>query len=173
MNVHKTFRRRPRRLLNVLCTFSLPPVSMGFANIKWILPRPNMKSQDLKQTWRHTIFNYKNVVCDHGVHDVTLFYHYQCYRIYKGYYVYADFNIRVSSGYKIRWCTVYLQARNELLLIFQEQENSSRYNSEVILIRDLVTNEIVRSSRSQTLFKIGILKTFANFTVKHLCPSHF
>ena len=28
-NVHKTFRRRPGRLLNVLCTFNLRPVSMG------------------------------------------------------------------------------------------------------------------------------------------------
>ena len=29
LNVHKKFRRRPRRLLNVLCTFNLRPVSMG------------------------------------------------------------------------------------------------------------------------------------------------
>ena len=29
MNVHKTFRKRPGRLLNVLCTFSLHPVSTG------------------------------------------------------------------------------------------------------------------------------------------------
>ena len=27
LNVHKTFRGRPGRLLNVLCTFSLRPVS--------------------------------------------------------------------------------------------------------------------------------------------------
>ena len=27
LNVHKTFRRRPGRLLNVLCTFNLPPVT--------------------------------------------------------------------------------------------------------------------------------------------------
>ena len=27
--MHKTFRRRPKRLLNVLCTFSLRPVSTG------------------------------------------------------------------------------------------------------------------------------------------------
>ena len=27
LNVHKTFRRRPGRLLNVLCTFNLRPVS--------------------------------------------------------------------------------------------------------------------------------------------------
>ena len=30
LNVHKTFRRRPERLLNVLCTFNLRPVSTGF-----------------------------------------------------------------------------------------------------------------------------------------------
>ena len=29
LNVHKTFRRRPGRLLNVLCTFNLCPVSKG------------------------------------------------------------------------------------------------------------------------------------------------
>ena len=28
-NVHKTFRRRSGRLLNVLCTFNLRPVSTG------------------------------------------------------------------------------------------------------------------------------------------------
>ena len=29
LNVHKTFRRRPGRLLYVFCTFSLRPVSTG------------------------------------------------------------------------------------------------------------------------------------------------
>ena len=29
LNVHKTFRGRPGRLLNVLCTFNLRPVSAG------------------------------------------------------------------------------------------------------------------------------------------------
>ena len=29
LNVHKTFRRRPGRLLNVLCTLILRPVSTG------------------------------------------------------------------------------------------------------------------------------------------------
>ena len=29
LNVHKTFRRRPGRLLDVLCTFNLCPMSMG------------------------------------------------------------------------------------------------------------------------------------------------
>ena len=29
LNVHTAFRRRPERLLNVLCTFNLSPVSMG------------------------------------------------------------------------------------------------------------------------------------------------
>ena len=29
LNVHKTFRRRPGRLLNDLCTFNLRPVSAG------------------------------------------------------------------------------------------------------------------------------------------------
>ena len=29
LNIHKTFRIRPGRLLNVLCTFNLRPVSTG------------------------------------------------------------------------------------------------------------------------------------------------
>ena len=29
LNVHKTFGRRPGRLLNILCTFNLRPVSTG------------------------------------------------------------------------------------------------------------------------------------------------
>ena len=33
MNVHKTFRGRPGRHLNVLCTFSLRPVSTGKSGI--------------------------------------------------------------------------------------------------------------------------------------------
>ena len=36
LNVHKTFRRCPGRLLNVLCTFNLRPVSTG-TNIQIIL----------------------------------------------------------------------------------------------------------------------------------------
>ena len=32
LNVHKTFRSRPERLLNVLCTFSLRPVSTWILN---------------------------------------------------------------------------------------------------------------------------------------------
>ena len=36
LNVHKTFRRRPGRLLNVLCTFNLGPVSTG---VLTVLPR--------------------------------------------------------------------------------------------------------------------------------------
>ena len=36
LNVHKTFRRRPGRLLNVLCTFSLRPVSTATLKELWI-----------------------------------------------------------------------------------------------------------------------------------------
>ena len=34
LNVHKTFRRRPGRLLNVLCTFHLRSVSRGYTQIR-------------------------------------------------------------------------------------------------------------------------------------------
>ena len=33
-NVHKTFRRSPGHLRNILCMFSLRPVSMGYLSIK-------------------------------------------------------------------------------------------------------------------------------------------
>ena len=36
LNVHKTLRRHPGRLLNVLCTFNLPPVSTGDTLSKWL-----------------------------------------------------------------------------------------------------------------------------------------
>ena len=34
LNVHKTFKKRPVRLLNVLCTFSLRPLSTGHSHNK-------------------------------------------------------------------------------------------------------------------------------------------
>ena len=34
LNIHKTFRKRPGRLLNVLCTFSLRPVSTGIMMVR-------------------------------------------------------------------------------------------------------------------------------------------
>ena len=36
LNVHKTFRRRPGRLLNILCTFNLRPVSTGLFELSVI-----------------------------------------------------------------------------------------------------------------------------------------
>ena len=36
LNVHKTFRRHPGCLLNVLCTFNLRPVSTGYL-LMWIV----------------------------------------------------------------------------------------------------------------------------------------
>ena len=44
LNVHKTFRRRPRRLLNVLCTFNLRPVSMGKGLFKVIFKNTSANS---------------------------------------------------------------------------------------------------------------------------------
>ena len=46
LNLHKTFRRRPGRLLNVLCTFSLRPVSTGLTYI----------FEHCKYQKKHTIF---------------------------------------------------------------------------------------------------------------------
>ena len=46
LNAHKTFRRRPGRLLNVLCTFNLRPVSTGFLLRENIILL-NLRSQTL------------------------------------------------------------------------------------------------------------------------------
>ena len=45
LNVHKTFRRRPGRLLNVLCTFNLRPVSTGLQRIRKIAFTENFSEQ--------------------------------------------------------------------------------------------------------------------------------
>ena len=45
LNVHKTFRRRPGRLLNVLCTFNLPPVSTG------VWSKTREKTAERKKIW--------------------------------------------------------------------------------------------------------------------------
>ena len=52
LNVHKTFRRRPGRLLNVLCTFNLRPVSTGKGQ-KWqiieqLLLLPNISKRSAR-----------------------------------------------------------------------------------------------------------------------------
>ena len=48
MNVHKTFRSRPGRLLNVLCTFSLCPVSIGLLDEKLNFSEHMRTEQKLK-----------------------------------------------------------------------------------------------------------------------------
>ena len=54
LNVHKTFRRRPGRPLNVLCTFNLRPVSTGI----WQSCSP-AQSKKMKKLQKHA--NYKKV----------------------------------------------------------------------------------------------------------------
>ena len=44
LNVQKTFCRRPGRLLNVLCTFNLRPVSTGKSIYK-------VGNEDIKKVW--------------------------------------------------------------------------------------------------------------------------
>ena len=42
LKVHKTFRRRAERLLNVLCTFNLCPVSTGNLILIWKVQKSNL-----------------------------------------------------------------------------------------------------------------------------------
>ena len=47
LNVHKTFRRRPGRLLNEFCTFNLRTVSTGSNTCKFVkLLQPNFSGED-------------------------------------------------------------------------------------------------------------------------------
>ena len=83
LNVHKTFRRRPVCLLNVLCAFNLRPVSIGLLqnnndtcnhhrNIQtWIVEiceiknRLNPSIMDLLSERRNSAYNLRNLkVCD-------------------------------------------------------------------------------------------------------------
>ena len=53
LNVHKTFRRRPGRLLNVLCTFNSRPVSAGYLASLSALTQTHSPSPILLKVCRH------------------------------------------------------------------------------------------------------------------------
>ena len=57
LNVHKTFRRRPGRLLNVLCTFNLRPVSRGIilSCTSIFLPLQIYKASMFMKNWEQHI----------------------------------------------------------------------------------------------------------------------
>ena len=56
LNVHKTFRRRPGRLQNVLCTFNLRPVPAGLVYHTFGLALYNI-AFDENLSWDTEIFN--------------------------------------------------------------------------------------------------------------------
>ena len=66
LNVHKTFRRRPGRLLNVLCSFNLHPVSMGliFTKKHWLYLKPLSQSNSVSgyRSSRPEVFFKKGVL---------------------------------------------------------------------------------------------------------------
>ena len=55
LNVHKIFKRWPGRLLNVLCTLHLRPVSTGLIYVKWQKKKYQtcslIESPELKKNW--------------------------------------------------------------------------------------------------------------------------
>ena len=53
LNVHKTFRTRPGRLLNVLCTFNLRPVSTGESQGKYVCLPISGKCSHFITPWKH------------------------------------------------------------------------------------------------------------------------
>ena len=63
LNIHKTFRRRPGRLLNVLCTFKLRPVSTGI--LLQVLSRLQVSCFAYKFVicyFRDGLFYFRNIV---------------------------------------------------------------------------------------------------------------
>ena len=67
LNVRKTFRRRPGRLLSVLCTFNLRFVSMGLLAKSFSMTvnepcRTNFHWKSLKEKSRKTCYKNKNVL---------------------------------------------------------------------------------------------------------------
>ena len=82
LDVHKTFRRRPGRLLKVLCTFNLRPVSTGESNIICIFDSPQKKGVcgffkfSAKQLYFYFVINFFGIkqrwVCVCQVHDDSL-----------------------------------------------------------------------------------------------------
>ena len=67
LNVHKTFRRRPGRLLNVLCTFNLRPVSTQDVDIYRVLTNDHFEGNVLNKL--HIQSTFSNISLPfHGVH---------------------------------------------------------------------------------------------------------
>ena len=73
LNVHKTFRRRPGRLLNVLCTFNLRPVSIGLCKYDYpkskdeqILYLASFKISQAKFSKYLTVSSYSTYLHEHG-----------------------------------------------------------------------------------------------------------
>ena len=73
LNVHKTFRRRPGRLLNVLCTFNLRPVSTGkYSNLRTLAISSQNISCDLNFLRTYSLRNTHICPCIlifHGILD--------------------------------------------------------------------------------------------------------
>ena len=62
LNVHKTFRRLSGRLLNVLCTFNLRPVSTGMGGVlssSIVSERLKMRKSIGIHYWQDTIYSVK------------------------------------------------------------------------------------------------------------------
>ena len=72
LNVHKTFTRRPGRLLNVLCTFNLRPVSTGLVEeVNWFKSKhinilERTKRGEIKRKEKYKIIEQKNRIKKKG-----------------------------------------------------------------------------------------------------------
>ena len=101
LNVYKTFRRRPGRLLNALCTFNLRPVSAAFlpANychiiMMWIT---RLDRKSLSDVWTPSWVNIWTLSWGWGHRNMRrrfLFFYWQCST-----FVYCFNLIRIWTGW--------------------------------------------------------------------------
>ena len=131
LNVHKTFRRRPGRLLNVLCTFNLRPVSTGLAIISSIKNvflqvmrvgdliiyfRPN----NVQNWWKFLV----SLETDLGTR--FFFFTYNIFSIMVKIHAEPDMNVSFFISC-VTFRKIFIKSFNEISLIRKSVNNSNSY----------------------------------------------
>ena len=146
--MHKTLRRGPGRLLNVLCTFNLRPV------FRWYCIKRSIAFR-----WRPLCF--KNIFMLHFHFVVNPFRAF----IKSGCLAFLG-KKELKIHRNVRLCSLFLSvsksgAVNSLIFNCSIQNKNSQRNFRVV----------IWSSLSQIFYKIGVLKNFAKFTERILYRS--
>ena len=114
MNVHKTFRRRPGHLLNVLCTFNLRPVFTGFirdVHKRWL-------SKDVQDVF--WISYVRSIQAFQGV-ALRIVYHYKI----------SSFCWHHVKKYRVKSSILYVR-------------QGSEYASDVLILPNLLASQICK-----------------------------